>query len=63
MTVAAALLTPGDTITVTVFMMAPLILLYEMSIGLARLMERGRERARAADQLADESADELAEVP
>jgi sec-independent protein translocase protein TatC len=53
MVVAASLLTPGDTITVTVFMMAPLILLYEASIGLARLMERNRARARAADELAE----------
>ncbi len=43
--VAAALLTPGDAITVTVFMMGPLILLYELSIGLARLVERRRARA------------------
>jgi sec-independent protein translocase protein TatC len=53
MTVAASLITPGDTITVTVFMMAPLILLYEMSIGLARLVERGRERAQLAEDLAE----------
>lgn len=53
MTVAASLLTPGDTITVTVFMMAPLILLYEMSIGLARLMERRRAKAAIADAVAE----------
>ena len=53
MTVAASLLTPGDTITVTVFMMLPLMLLYEMSIALARLMERRRARAEQADELAE----------
>jgi sec-independent protein translocase protein TatC len=42
--VAAALLTPGDAVSVTVFMMGPLVLLYEMSIGLARLVERRRAR-------------------
>ncbi|MGH7471136.1 MAG: twin-arginine translocase subunit TatC [Longimicrobiales bacterium] len=42
--ILAALLTPGDVITVTIFMMGPLILLYEMSIGLARLVERRRAR-------------------
>ncbi|HSJ13995.1 MAG TPA: twin-arginine translocase subunit TatC [Longimicrobiales bacterium] len=59
MTVTASLLTPGDTITVTLFMMIPLILLYELSIGLAVLMERSRARDRAEDEVADE----LAEVP
>jgi sec-independent protein translocase protein TatC len=61
MTLAASMLTPGDAITVTVFMMLPLVLLYEMSIGLARLVERGRARAAAAS--AAESSDALAEVP
>lgn len=48
MTIAASMLTPGDTITVTVFMMVPLIILYEMSIGLAKLVERSRAKAAAA---------------
>ena len=61
MTLAAAMLTPGDAITVTVFMMAPLILLYEMSIGLARLVERGRAKAAAAR--AAEPPDAMPEVP
>jgi sec-independent protein translocase protein TatC len=42
--VGAAVLTPGDAITVTVFMTGPLILLYELSIGLTRLVERRREK-------------------
>jgi len=61
MTLAAAMLTPGDAITVTIFMMLPLILLYELSIGLARLVERGRAKSAAAE--APEAADALPEAP
>lgn len=43
--VVAAFATPGDAITLTVFMMGPLILLYELSILLARLVERKRNAA------------------
>lgn len=43
MAITAALLTPGDVITLTIMMMLPLILLYELSIGLAVLMERRRK--------------------
>lgn len=39
-TILAAVLTPGDVITVTILMMAPLVLLYEFSILLARLVAR-----------------------
>lgn len=46
--VVASLLTPGDVIVLTLFMMVPLILLYEMSIGLAKLVERRRPEAEAA---------------
>jgi sec-independent protein translocase protein TatC len=54
MAVTAALITPGDAITATIFMMGPLILLYELSILLAKLVERGRRRAAAeADALAE----------
>jgi sec-independent protein translocase protein TatC len=52
MAVTAALITPGDAITATVFMMGPLLLLYEFSIVLARLVERSRARDAAADALA-----------
>lgn len=45
----AAIATPGDAVSLTVFMMGPLIILYEMSILIARLMERRRRRAIAAD--------------
>ncbi|MGQ0813532.1 MAG: twin-arginine translocase subunit TatC [Gemmatimonadota bacterium] len=41
----AAFATPGDAITLTIFMMGPLILLYELSILLARLVERRRRRS------------------
>jgi sec-independent protein translocase protein TatC len=60
MAVIAAMITPGDAITVTVLMMGPLLLLYELSIGLARLVERGRERAAAAADA--ESSDALPEA-
>ena len=53
MAVTAALITPGDAITATVFMMIPLTLLYEFSIVLAKLVERGRARDAAADALAE----------
>ena len=41
-TVLAALLTPGDVITVTLMMMVPLIILYEFSIVLSRMVYRRR---------------------
>jgi sec-independent protein translocase protein TatC len=64
MAILAAMITPGDAITVTVLMMGPLLLLYELSIGLARLVERNRERAAAAEAAAAEaeSADALPEA-
>ena len=49
MAILAALLTPGDVVTVTILMMAPLILLYELSILLARVIER-RRAADVADE-------------
>lgn len=52
MAILAALLSPGDAITVTLLMMVPLILLYELSIGLARLMERRRQKDESADDAA-----------
>lgn len=47
-TALASILTPGDVITVTVMMMLPLILLYELSIFLSRLVVRNRAAAAAA---------------
>ncbi|HUF50840.1 MAG TPA: twin-arginine translocase subunit TatC [Longimicrobiales bacterium] len=55
MTVLAALITPGDAVTAMVFMMGPLILLYELGILLTKLVERGRRRAAALDTLAEET--------
>jgi sec-independent protein translocase protein TatC len=42
-TIVASLLSPGDVIMVTVLMMAPLILLYELGIFLSWLVTRGRD--------------------
>jgi sec-independent protein translocase protein TatC len=41
-TIASAVLTPGDVITITLLMMVPLVVLYEFSILLSRLMFRRR---------------------
>jgi sec-independent protein translocase protein TatC len=46
-TVVSALITPGDVLTITVLMMVPLILLYEMSIVLARVVVRRRKPGAA----------------
>lgn len=48
-TVLASFITPGDAITLTVMMMLPLILLYELGIFLSMLIYRGR-REREAEQ-------------
>ncbi len=47
-TVLASVLTPGDVITATVMMMLPLVLLYEFSIVLSRMVYRKRRIAAAA---------------
>lgn len=47
--ILAAVLTPGDVITVTLMMMAPLVLLYELSIVLSRLVARRRRLSAAAE--------------
>lgn len=41
-TVAACVLSPGDVLTVTVLLMVPLVLLYEVSIWIAAVIERRR---------------------
>lgn len=53
MAVISALITPGDAITATIFMMGPLIALYEISILLAKMVERGKARHAAEDALAE----------
>jgi len=54
-TILAAVLTPGDLVLLTAFLMVPLLLLYELSVGLARLVERRRARSAAAETLAGAS--------
>lgn len=51
-TVVSSVLTPGDVITLTLMMMVPLILLYEFSIFLSRLVTR-RKAATAAGAAAE----------
>ena len=41
-TVVAALITPGDVITLTILMIVPLALLYELSIALSKMVVRRR---------------------
>lgn len=47
-TIGASIITPGDVVILTVFMMVPLLLLYELGIIMARIIERRRTRAEAA---------------
>jgi sec-independent protein translocase protein TatC len=53
MAILASMITPGDAITATFILMGPLLLLYEVSIVLARMVERGR--LKAADEEALEA--------
>jgi sec-independent protein translocase protein TatC len=50
MTVVAAVATPGDVVSVTMFLMVPLILLYELSIYLSAVVAR-RRRSREEEKL------------
>jgi sec-independent protein translocase protein TatC len=56
MAVLSAVITPGDAISLTLFLMVPLLLLYEMSIGLAALVERARRRHAVEDAEAEAEA-------
>jgi sec-independent protein translocase protein TatC len=47
-TILSAVITPGDVVTITILMMVPLILLYELSITLSKLVVRRRRIATAA---------------
>lgn len=49
-TVVAAFVTPGDAVILTVFMMAPLLLLYEVGIGMAKMVERRRAKTERAEK-------------
>jgi len=48
-TVVSSILTPGDVITVTLMMMVPLMVLYELSIYLSRMVTRRRPVLAAAE--------------
>ncbi len=45
MTVLASLITPGDVITLTILMIVPLLLLYELSIFLSAVIYRRRQES------------------
>ncbi len=45
----ASIITPGDVVLLTVFLMVPLLLLYELSIALTRLVERRRTESVMPD--------------
>ena len=47
-TILAAVITPGDVITITIMMMVPLVLLYEFSIILSRMVKPSERRSIAA---------------
>jgi sec-independent protein translocase protein TatC len=51
--ILAAMITPGDAITATIILMGPLMLLYELSILGAKLVERARHRSQAAEAAAE----------
>ena len=53
--IVASVITPGDVIVLTLFLMVPLLLLYELSIGLSGMVER--RRVRLERRLATEAAD------
>jgi sec-independent protein translocase protein TatC len=54
-TIVASFITPGDVVILTIFLMIPLLLLYELGIMLARVVERRREKRLEKD--AEERAD------
>jgi len=53
--IVASVITPGDVVILTLFLMVPLLLLYELSIALSGLMER--RRVRISRELLAEGAD------
>jgi sec-independent protein translocase protein TatC len=48
MTVVASVVTPGDVVSLTVILMAPLLLLYELSIYLSAVVTRRRRAKQEA---------------
>lgn len=57
----AAILSPGDVIVVTVIMMAPIYLLFEMSILISDVIWRRRERRLGADEEEEAPGNAVAE--
>ncbi len=63
-TVLASFITPGDAITLTIFMMVPLILLYEFGIFLSAGVYRRRAKAeKAAEKAAEKTHAASLEAP
>lgn len=54
--IAAAVITPGDAVSATLFLMLPLYCLYELGILLAARAYKWRQRRDAADETPDDSA-------
>jgi sec-independent protein translocase protein TatC len=50
MAILAAMITPGDVIVPTLILLGPLMLLYELSIVLARVVEKKRKLATEASE-------------
>jgi len=57
----AAVLTPPDPVS-QIGLALPTILLYEVSIWAARMIERNREQERVAKEAADEEANKKASL-
>ena len=55
-TIVASFITPGDVVILTLFLMVPLLLLYELGITLSRIVERRREKRM--EKVAEEQADQ-----
>jgi sec-independent protein translocase protein TatC len=51
MAILSSMITPGDAITATLILMGPLLLLYEFSILLAKLVEKGRRKSLEQEAL------------
>ena len=49
-TIGASIITPGDVVILTVFMMVPLLLLYELGIVMARMVDRRRTKREAEER-------------
>ena len=61
-TVVSAILTPPDALSMLA-MAVPLVLLFEVSIVLGRMMERSRARRRAAEEAAEKAAEKAPDEP